>query len=349
VDKIKVVHVGLGGWGGNWATHVLPFHPDIEPVGYVEIVGDKRTDFADRLKQPIGMFHERLDDALNAGPVDAVTIAVPIALHEPLTRQALEAGKHVIIEKPFTQTMAEARGVVELARAKGLILGVSQNYRFYPAAQAVAGFARSGMFGKLLGGKLDFRRNNILARVGTGNTNWPSPMIADMAVHHYDLMRMIIGADPIEVSARSWNPPNSPYREDACAAMTLSFPDSVSISYRGSWVDAAQQTPWSGEWQLDFERASLFWTGRGAEPYPTARDRVQIKRMHDELEEVPLPPYPLFDRAGVLHALAETIRTGVEPQFFPSGGSNLGTLATIEAALKSAAHGGAAVRLDEID
>jgi len=63
---------------------------------------------------------------------------------------------------------------------------------------------------------------------------------------------------------------------------------------------------------------------------------------------VALPAYPLHDRAGVLGALAETIRTGIEPQFFPSGRSNLGTLATIEAALKSAAASGAPVRLDSI-
>jgi predicted dehydrogenase len=130
--------------------------------------------------------------------------------------------------------------------------------------------------------------------------------------------------------------------------MTLTFPDSVNISYRGSWVDAGPQTAWAGEWQLDFERASLLWTSRGAEPYATARDQVQIKRMHDELEDVPLSSYPLYDRAGVLHALAETIRTGVEPPFFPTGRSNLGTLASIEAALASAKTGGAPVRLDSI-
>ena len=346
MDKIKVVHVGLGGWGGNWATHVLPFHPDIEPVGYVEIVGDKRKAFAERLGQPLSMFHERLEDALAAGPVDAVTIAVPIALHEPVSRQALEAGKHVIVEKPFTATMAEAKGLVALAASKGLTLAVSQNYRFYPAAQKVAALAHSGIFGKLVGGKLDFRRNNLLAK--GGNINWPNPMVADMAVHHYDLMRMIVGADPIDVSARSWNPSNTPYREDPCASMVLAFPDEVAISYRGSWVDAASQTAWSGEWQLDFERASILWTGRGAEPLQTRPDRVAIKRPHDDLEEMPLDPYPLYDRAGVLHAFAETLRTGREPAFFPSGRANLGTLATIEAALQSAAQRGTAVRLDSI-
>jgi predicted dehydrogenase len=346
MEKIRIVHVGLGGWGGNWATHVLPTHPDVDVVGWVEIAGEKRKAFAARLGALEDRFHERLEHAFAAGPVDAVTIAVPIALHEPLARQALEAGKHVIVEKPFTATMAEAKGLVALAEKQGLVLAVSQNYRFYPAARMVADFAHSLVFGKLVGGKLDFRRNNVLAR--GGNLDWPNPMVADMAVHHYDLMRMIIGADPIDVSARSWNPPNSPYRDDPATAMTLSFPGNVSISYRGSWVDAGPQTAWAGEWQLDFEKASVLWTGRGAEPWQTKADHVAIKRPHDALEEVTLAPYPMHDRAGVLAALAQTIRTGVEPPFFPSGRANLGTLATIEAALQSAAASGAPVRIDSI-
>jgi predicted dehydrogenase len=75
---------------------------------------------------------------------------------------------------------------------------------------------------------------------------------------------------------------------------------------------------------------------------------VQIRRPNAELEDVQLPPYPLHDRAGVLAALAERLRTGVEPPFFPSGRANLGTLAMIEAALRSAANGGASVRLETI-
>ena len=346
MDKIKIVHVGLGGWGGNWATHVLPTHPDVEVVGWVEILGDRRKSFAARLGALEERFHEKLESALVAGPVDAVTIAVPIALHEPLARQALEAGKHVVVEKPFAATMAEAKGLVELARRKGLTLAVSQNYRYYPAPQMVADMARSQIFGKLVGGKVDFRRNNIFSR--GGNIDWPDPMLADMAVHHYDLMRMITGADPIELNARSWNPSNSPYTNDPAAAVVLTFPDDVTISYRGSWVDAAPQTAWAGEWQLDFEKASLWWTSRGAEPNQTGKDRVRIIRQHDEPEDVALEPYPLHDRAGVLHAFAEALSTGKEPPFFPSGAANLGTLATIEAALKSAANRGAAVRLAEI-
>jgi predicted dehydrogenase len=346
MDKVRIIHIGLGAWGGNWATHVLPGHPHIDVVAYVDMVGEKREAMARRLGEPASKFFARFEDAVAAVEADAVTIAVPIALHEPLARQALEAGKHVVVEKPFAATMAEAKGLVQLAESRGLVLAVSQNYRFYPASQMVADLARRGYFGKVIGGKVDFRRNAFAER--SGNVNVPNPMLADMAVHHYDLMRMIIGADPIELTARSWNPPGSPYRDDPAAAMIATFPGGATISYRGSWVDAGPQTAWAGEWQLDFERASMLWTARGDQPWQVKKDRVQIRRPNAELEDVQLPPYPLHDRAGVLAALAERLRTGVEPPFFPSGRANLGTLAMIEAALRSAADGGASVRLEAI-
>jgi predicted dehydrogenase len=346
MEKLKIVHLGLGAWGGNWATHVLPGHPDIEVVAYVDMAEAVRQRMALRLGEPIEKFHPSLEGALAATAAEAVVIAVPIALHAPLARQALEAGKHVVVEKPFAASMSEAHGLVELAASKNLVLAVSQNYRFYPAAQMVADFAHRGFLGKIIGGKVDFRRNAFSER--SGNLNVPNPMLADMAVHHYDLMRMIIGEDPVELTARSWNPPGSPYKMDPAAAMVLSFPGGATVSYRGSWVDAGPQTAWAGEWQLDFERGAILWTSRGDQPWQTKRDRVQIKRPNAELEDVALPPMPLHDRAGVLGALAARIRTGVEPPFFPSGRANLGTLATIEAALQSAAGGGASVRLDSI-
>jgi predicted dehydrogenase len=346
MDKIRIVHVGLGAWGSNWASHVLPGHPDVEVVGFVDMVAEKREMIAARLHEPKSKFFAHLDEALAAGPVDAVSIAVPIALHEPLARQALEAGKNVVVEKPFAQNISEARGLVALAESRKLVLAVSQNYRFYPAPQVVADLARRGYFGRIVGGKVDFRRNAFAER--SGNLNTPDPMLADMAVHHYDLMRMVMGEDPVELTARSWNPVSSPYRMDPAAAVVLSFPGGATISYRGSWVDAGPQTAWAGEWQLDFERASVLWTSRGEQPWATTRDRVQIHRPNAEIEEVKLPDYPLHDRAGVLGALAQTLRTGVEPPFFPSGRANLGTLAMIEAGLKSAAEHGASVRLDSI-
>lgn len=340
MEKIKVIHVGLGGWGGNWAGHVLPQHPDIEVVAYVDSAPSARALMQATLGQCEAKFFQSLDYALEKTKADAAIIALPIAFHAPVAKQALEAGLHVIVEKPFTRTLEEAHELVALAAAKGLVLAVSQNYRFYPASQMAASIAKAGYYGKLTAVKLDFRRNAIPEK--SGNITWPDPMLADMAVHHYDLMRMITDADPIDISARSWNPPGSPYAMDPAAAMTVRFPGDVMVSYRGSWLDQGPQTAWAGEWQMDFERATMFWTARGDEPFHFSREKVQIKPPNAELINVPLADLEMFDRAGVVHAVAETIRTGHEPLFFPSGRNNIATLEMVEAALRSAANNGTA-------
>ena len=342
-DPLRLLHLGLGAWGANWATHVLPGHPNIEVVGYVDMVAEKRLAMAGRLGEAEDRFHESLALAFGTTEVDAVSIAVPIGLHVPLAREALEAGKHVLLEKPFAPTLDDARGVVELAERRGLVLAISQNYRYYPAPRLIAELSRSGHFGAIIGGKIDFRRNAIIER--SGNLDVPNPMLGDMAVHHYDLMRMLIGADPLEISARSWNPPGSPYAMDAAAAIVLSFPRGVTVSYRGSWIDPGPQTAWAGEWQLDFERASISWTARGDQPWQTRRDHVEISRPNAPVEVAELEDMPLSDRAGVLEAFAQTIRTGAAPVDFPTGRANLGTLAMVEAALRSAKAGGAPAQL----
>src|SRR5215211_3864414 len=122
MDKMKLIHIGLGAWGGNWAAHVLQGHPGIDVVGYVDMVGEKRHAMAARTGEPASKFFEDFEAALVATEAEAVSIAVPLALHEPLARQALEADKHVVVEKPFAATMAEARGLVALAAEKNRIL-----------------------------------------------------------------------------------------------------------------------------------------------------------------------------------------------------------------------------------
>lgn len=345
MEKLRVIHVGLGKWGGNWAAQVLPGHPDIEVVGYVDRDPVALARLEARLG--IGKAHQfsSLGEALAAVAADAVTIAVPIALHAPLAREALQAGKHVVVEKPFTETLPEGRELIELARTGGRVLMVSQNYRHYPASRLAAELTRDQVLGKLLQVKVDFRRNAYAER--STNLAVPDPMFADMAVHHFDLMRMVTGEDPLDVVARSWNP-GSPYEGDPSGAAILTFPGGVVVSYRGSWVDMGPQTAWAGEWQMDFERGAISWTSRGDQLNRTGRDRLTIHRPNAPAEEVDLPPMALFDRAGVLHAFATAVRTGIEPPFFSSGAGNLGTLAIVHAVLQSAAAHGTPVRLDTL-
>ncbi|SEE04202.1 Predicted dehydrogenase [Rhizobiales bacterium GAS191] len=346
MDKIRLTHIGLGRWGFDWARDILPGHPDVEVVAYVDSDEAALGRVQEELGASPGICFAETRAALRSVASDGVVICLPIALHAPVAREALQAGRHVVVEKPFTATLQEAHELADLAEARRRVLMVSQNYRYFPAPVMAAEFVRQGHFGKLSQIKIDFRRNAPVE----GHNYWAlrNPLLVDMAVHHYDLTRMIVGEDPVELSCRSWNPPGSPFTGDPCGAIVLTFPNGVAVSYRGSWLDQGPQTAWAGEWQMDFERGSVLWTSRADRPNSLARERFATKRPNAETKVQTLPRMPLHGRKGVLAAFATVIRTGREPPDFPSGRSNIATLAIIEAALKSSAATGASQCLADV-
>lgn len=341
MEKLRLIHVGLGRWGSDWAKTVFQHTPEVEVVGFV----DRDEAALARAQQLPGvvpaMCFTDLATALRTVEAEAVVIALPIELHVPVAIEALEAGKHVLVEKPFAPTPAEALPVVQLAERLGLTLMVSQNYRHSPAAIAVANLVRSGELGALRAIKLDFRKNAL--RDGYPYWGLPNPLLVDMSVHHHDLLRMIVGEEPTELNCRTWNPPGSPFEGDPAGAIVMQFPSGVTVSYRGTWLDAAPQSAWAGEWQLDFEHGALFWALRDTNELSSG-ERLLIQRQGGPLEELPTAT-GRRDRPGVLAAFAEAIRTGREPAYFTSGRNNLGTLEIIDATLKSAAARGAPVAL----
>jgi predicted dehydrogenase len=341
--KIKLIHVGLGGWGFDWAQHVYPGNSDIEPVAYV----DKDPEALGRVQSKIGVppskLFPSLTEALARADAEAVVVALPLPLHAAVAREALLAGKHVIVEKPFTQTLAEAHSLVDLAEKSSRVLMASQNYRFFSAPQEAYEFVREAWFGQLHTVQVDFRFN--AAAEGYTNQGLPNPLLADMSVHHFDLMRMVLDEDPVELSCRAWIPRGSTFKMPPCAVVVLTFPSGIVVNYRGSWVDQAPKTPWAGRWQMDFDKGSLFWTSRGDSPMVDRHDRMSIRRLNSEPENIDLQPMAKTDRKGVLHAFAEAIQSGAAPSFFPSGRDNISTLSIVEAAIRSSMQGGASTQI----
>ena len=349
MGTVRLVQVGLGVWGLDWATEVLPHVRNVEPVGYV----DPDPAALDRVRAAaLGVRPElcfpRLADALARTDCDAVLASLPTAFHVPVARAALEAGKHVIVEKPFAPTLDEAAELVRLAEERGLTLMVSQNYRHYPASIAAADLVASGALGRPLEIAVDFRRNALVE----GYRYWdiPDPLLADMSIHHFDLMRFVLGLEPVEVSCRTWNHAGgSPFSADPCGAATILFDGGVVASYRGSWLSRAPATTWSGDWSMDLGEGAVSWACRGSKAERAATERFTAYR----LDGAALPPPDLtlpeeHDRAGALATFARAILTGVEPPRFSSGRDNLASLAMVEACRRSASSGGAPVRLDEV-
>lgn len=154
----------------------------------------------------------------------------------------------------------------------------------------------------------------------------------DMSIHHFDLLRAILGQNARQITCYAWNPPWSNFLDPAAASATIIFDGGAVVTYEGSWVSTAPQTPWAGEWRIECELGTITWASRSMRG--ANGEQVTVRIRGQRARRVELPTLPQIDRAGTLAAFVRAIRTGAEPE--TSGRDNLGSLALMEAAIASA-------------
>jgi predicted dehydrogenase len=342
----KVIQVGLGFWGYDWATTVLPTVDTIEVVAYVDGDEEARNRITAAHDAPKAPAFPTLRAALDAVDADVVLGTLRTEAHYPVVREALEAGRHVIVEKPFTATMTEAHDLVSLADEQHRILIVSQNYRFYPAPILAAELVARQAVGHVGLVNIEFRQ--YAPGIGYRYWDFPDPLLADMSIHHFDLMRMVLADEPKAVSCRTWNLPGSPFANHPVGVVTVEFAGGTIVSYRGSWMSGGGPTAWAGEWTIDCDGGEIWFTARGSGAERLLKDRVILRKRGEEPVEPPLPQLRHSDRAGTIAAMADAVRSGVMPPRFCSGRDNLMSLALVQASILSTQRGGDWVTIEEI-
>ena len=330
---LRVIQVGLGDWGRDWAWRVVPAVDEVETVAYVDSDPQAFRVLGSHLPVDPRRCFTSVAEAVQATGPEAVVITTTLPSHEPLTRAALMAGLHVLVEKPFTDNLGSATELVELARLQGRTLMVSQNYRFFPAPRNVARLVADGSLGALYAISIDFRRNSAAPpHPRRRHHSDAQPLLVDMSIHHFDLLRMILASEPVSVTCDAPALPWSGFDGPPAAFASIRF-DGVEVSYRGSWVSAGPITPWAGEWTMEFERGQVAWTSRGDDG--ALHDRVVVRPRAGRPRTLRLPGMRRIDRAGTLTEFADSIRGSREPE--TSGRDNLGTIAFMAAAVESAA------------
>ncbi|NGP17614.1 Gfo/Idh/MocA family protein [Devosia aurantiaca] len=245
---VKAIQIGLGAWGFSWSKDVIPNVPSVEMVGYVDTSPEAQQRVQTELGIDPKLCYSSLEDAAHrAGAVLAIC-TLRTEAHYPVVKRCLELGLHVLVEKPFTTTIAQGKELVALAKAQNKLLMVSQNYRHQPAPIAAAKLVASGKFGPLSMVSIDFRRHGP----SQGYRYWdmPDPLLADMSIHHFDLMRYVLGDEAKRLSARTWNPPGSPFQFDPTGVVTIEFAKGTMVTYRASWMSSQPVTPGpaNGSW-----------------------------------------------------------------------------------------------------
>ncbi|MBY6004246.1 Gfo/Idh/MocA family oxidoreductase [Salipiger bermudensis] len=187
---IGVGIIGYGYWGPNLARAAAE-----SGVASVQVIADPSPQARQRaaLRHPAAKLVSDVDQMLSDKTVDAVLIATPVHTHFALAMAALKAGKHVLVEKPMTETVAQAHELVEEAARRNLTLMVDHTFVYTPAIRQVSELVQQGELGDLY--YYDSTRVNLGLFQRDVNVIW------DLAVHDFAIMDHLFGQAPVAISA----------------------------------------------------------------------------------------------------------------------------------------------------
>jgi len=214
--------VGLGYWGPNLARN-FSANPDFRLIGLCD------TNAA-RLQQigglyPAALATESLDELLATTP-DIVAIAIPVAGHFEVARQCIAAGCHVLVEKPFTATVAEGEKLLALADRAARRIFVDHTFLFTGAVQEMKQQLGSGNLGELL--YVDSVRINL------GLFQPDIDVIWDLAPHDLSILQYLVGHPPQTVSAMGTS--HNPQGTVDVAYLHLDYGEGLTAHLHLSWL-----------------------------------------------------------------------------------------------------------------
>ena len=328
---IRVIQVGLGGFGRSWAQ-LAHRTSGIAMTGAVDPFPAAREWAARDLDAQLPLFAS-LSEGLQAVECDAVLAITPPPTHHAIVSEALRAGKHVLVEKPLAMSLAEADELIALAESAGRILMVSQNYRYRAPLRAVQQFVAGGRLGNLIAVSANFRRHTQTL-FGEGNFRYQMehPLVLDMSIHHFDMLRAITGKNVVSVDARSWKAPGTWYQHDPAATALMELEGGIPFTYQGDWAprQSLSDTSWNADWTIRGELGTLIWIGDVDDAFS---GRVMFEPNEGDCHELELPRLDAIDREGSLLAFREAIVTNTEPE--TSAKDNIHSLAIVLAAIAS--------------
>lgn len=226
---LRVGVIGCGYWGPKLVRNLHDM-PDVD----LALVADLRQERLDPIRErypdvtPTSDYRDLLD-----GSVDAVVVSTPIRTHYKLAREALLAGKHVLVEKPITARGEEAKELIELADSQNLILMVGHTFQFNPAVDAVREIIQSEELGRIF--YVDAARVNLGLFQPDINVMW------DLAPHDISLLRYIFDAEAKSVSARGATYVNRYQDLHEVVYLNIKFENEVMANIRLSWLDPVKQ------------------------------------------------------------------------------------------------------------
>lgn len=263
-SSLRIAVVGARNIGRNHAR-ILSALPDVEVVA----VADTDLPRAKAVAEEFGARETYADAAelVERSDAEGVVLAVPNHLHAPLAIRAMEAGKHVLVEKPIARTADEAREIIEARDRTGRRLVVGMNQRFHPDRMALKEKLDAGVIGDIRYGKTAWLRRNLGKGVWARGEWFLTPersgggAVIDLGVHRLDLALHMMGfPKPVSVHGETFSgigraeaaKEGKVYECEDCGVALIRFEDGKALFLEASYFlncreENAQATRLYGE------------------------------------------------------------------------------------------------------
>ena len=335
--RVRIGIVGAGIWGRNHAL-ALAGHAPAE----LAIVCDRDEARARQLAEKYGCAWTTSLDELAASDVHAVTIATPDHLHAAPTLLMLGAGKHVLVEKPLATTVADARRMVDAAEAAGVRFMVDFHARWHPLFMGAKEYVESGKVGDPV---LAYARLSDTIYVPTEMLPWAGDSGPEWFLfpHVMDVVRWILGSEPVEVFARGHRgvlEGRGIHCWDAIQAL-FEFANGAICTFETAWVLPNSYT------NVVDNRLSLVGSRGGLELRNEPNLWAFTDRFHTPFSSESVTRYGKawgFQYESIRY-FVDCVAAGVTPE--AGGRDGLAATAMIEASLRSLREH-RAVRMDEV-
>ncbi|MFN2109989.1 MAG: Gfo/Idh/MocA family protein [Anaerolineae bacterium] len=330
-QTVKALLVGCGGISRTWLNAIKTI-PEVTLVGLVDLREEAAQARAVEFGWTDALIETDVTAALDLTHPDVVFDCTVPEAHHDVTLMSLQHGCHVLGEKPLADTLEHARSMVAAAQAAGKLYAVIQNRRYDTNIRRLKHFLDSGALGRITTVNSDFY---IGAHFGGFRDQMKHVLLVDMAIHTFDMARLLTGADAHAVYCYEWNPAGSWYDHDASAIATFEMSGGLVYSYRGSWCAEGLNTTWECAWRIIGEKGTVLWDGA-----TDFKAQVIVRRggFFSEWDSVDVPHYENPDKtgahSGVIREFVRCVQTGGMPETICT--DNIKSLAMVFGAVESA-------------
>jgi len=333
MQQFRVILVGCGGISRE-ELKPLTLRDDVEMVALVDPDENRARQLAQEFQLTDTAIYPQLEEALLAQTPDVAVDCTPPGCHRQVVTTALAHHCHVLGQKPMADSLEDAQAMVEAARRSGRQYGVIQTVRFNPLHLGLRDFLVDRPFGPLT--HIDTRFfSGLHFPAGDFRLEMPHVLLVDMAIHHFDVMRMLTGSDPASVHCHDWNPNGSWFANGANTHAFFKMQDGSHFTYTGSWCAEGG----SGlEWSFFGEHGSLLTRGKKAIVAKRVRSTPGFRSELDELPiQLPHLSPAQLGHAGAVNDFFDALQAGRSPMC--PAEDNYKSFAMVDAAIRSAETG----------